>query len=139
VILLDTSGLLSAIDASQRYHAECVAALSKAPPPLLLSPFVLAELDYLVSRHVGSVAQTALLDEVARGAYQLEPFDAGDVAAAKDVLARYPKLQIGLADASLVVLAERHRARDILTLDERHFRALRARRQTGFRLLPLDR
>jgi predicted nucleic acid-binding protein len=137
VILLDTSGLLSAIDASQRYHAECVA-LSKAPP-LLLSPFVLAELDYLLSRHVGGVAQTALLDEVARGAYQLEPFDANDVAAAKDVLARYPKLQIGLADASLVVLAERHRTRDILTLDERHFRALRARGRKGFRLLPLDR
>ncbi len=139
MILLDTSGLLSAIDASQRYHAECVAALSKASPPLLLSPFVLAELDYLLSRHVGGVAQTALLDEVARGAYQLEPFDANDVAAAKDVLARYPKLQVGLADASLVVLAERHRTRDILTLDERHFRALRPRGRKGFRLLPLDR
>jgi predicted nucleic acid-binding protein len=139
VILLDTSGLLSAIDASQRYHAECVAALSKVSPPLLLSPFVLAELDYLLSRHVGGVAQTALLDEVARGAYQLEPFDANDVAAAKDVLARYPKLQVGLADASLVVLAERHRTRDILTLDERHFRALRPRGRKGFRLLPLDR
>ena len=31
--------------------------------------FVLAELDYLLSRHVGGVAQTAVLDEVARGAY----------------------------------------------------------------------
>ena len=139
MILLDTSGLLSAIDASQRYHAECAAALSKASPPLLLSPFVLAELDYLVSRHVGSVAQIALLDEVARGAYQLEPFGAADVAAAKDVLARYPKLRIGLADASLVVLAERHRTRDILTLDERHFRALRVRGRRRLRLLPFDR
>lgn len=139
MILLDTSGLLSAIDSSQRYHAECAAALSKASPPLLLSPFVLAELDYLLSRHVGSAAQAALLDEVARGAYQLEPFGASDVAAAKEVLARYPKLQIGLADASLVVLAERHRARDILTLDERHFRAVRPRGRKRFRLLPLDR
>lgn len=139
MILLDTSGLLSAIDASQRYHAECAAALSKASPPLLLSPFVLAELDYLLSRHVGSAAQSALLDEVARGAYQLEPFAAADVAAAKEVLERYPRLRIGLADASLVVLADRHRTRDILTLDERHFRALRARAKKRFRLLPLDR
>jgi predicted nucleic acid-binding protein len=139
VILLDTSGLLSAIDASQRHHAECAAALSKASPPLLLSPFVLAELDYLLARHVGSAAQTALLDEVARGAYQLEPFGAADVAAAKGILERYPKLRIGLADASLVVLAARHRARDILTLDERHFRALRTRAGKRFKLLPLDR
>jgi uncharacterized protein len=139
VILLDTSGLLSAIDASQRYHAECAATLSKASPPLLLSPFVLAELDYLLARHVGSAAQTALLGEVARGAYQLEPFGAADVAAAKDILERYPKLRIGLADASLVVLAGRHRTRDVLTLDERHFRALRTRAGKRFRLLPLDR
>jgi len=98
-----------------------------------------AELDYLLSRHAGSAAQTALLDEVARGAYQLEPFTAADVAAAKGVLARYPRLQIGLADASLVVLAERHRTRDILTLDERRFRTLRVRARKRFRLLPLDR
>lgn len=138
MILLDTSGLLSAIDAGQRYHAECAAALSKVSAPLLLSPFVLAELDYLLARHVGSAAQTALLDEVARGAYQLEPFGAADVAAAKDILERYPKLRIGLADASLVVLAARHRTRDILTLDERHFRALRTRAGKRFRLLPSE-
>ncbi len=139
MILLDTSGLLSAIDGSQLHHAACVAALSRATPPLLLSPFVLAELDYLLSRHVGSDAQLALLDEVARGAYQLEPFAPADVAAARKVLEKYASLRIGLADASIVVLAERHGARDVLTLHERHFRALRTKTRKGFKLLPLDR
>ncbi|HET9692942.1 MAG TPA: PIN domain-containing protein [Steroidobacteraceae bacterium] len=139
MILLDTSGLLSAIDGSQRHHAECVAALAKASPPLLLSPFVLAELDYLLSRHVGTDAQLALLEEVARGAYQLEPFGAVDVAAARAILDRYASLRIGLADASIVVLAEKHGVREILTLDERHFGALRTRDRKRFKLLPLDR
>jgi hypothetical protein len=116
-----------------------VAALSRASPPLLLSPFVLAELDYLLSRHVGSDAQIALLDEVARGAYELEPFAPADVAAAREVLKKYANLRIGLADASIVVLADRHRAREVLTLDERHFRALRTRDRKRFKLLPLDR
>jgi uncharacterized protein len=138
VILLDTSGLLSAIDSSQRHHARCAEALSNAAPPLLLSPFVLAELDYLLAKHVGTAAQTALLDEVARGAYQLEPFGPADVAAAKDVLERYPSLKIGLADASIVVLAGRHGTKDVLTLDERHFRSLRAGDRRRFRILPLD-
>ena len=138
MILLDTSGLLSAIDGSQRYHAQCADALSRARPPLLLSPFVLAELDYLLARNIGASAQSALLEEVVRGAYQLEPFGAADVAAAKSILDRYPALQIGLADASLVVLAERHGARDVLTLDERHFRALRTGDRKKFRILPLD-
>jgi predicted nucleic acid-binding protein len=44
VILLDTSGLLAALDASQREHARAATSLAAARPPLLLSPFALAEL-----------------------------------------------------------------------------------------------
>lgn len=139
MILLDTSGLLAAIDGNQRHHAACAAALLAAAPPRLLSPFVLAELDYLLATQVGSRAQLALLDEVARGAYRLEPFGAIDVAAARDVAARYADLDVGLADASIVVLAARHDTRDVLTLDERHFRAMRALDRKRFRLLPADR
>lgn len=46
--------------------------------PFLLSPFVLAELDYLLASRVGPEAQGAALAEVARGAYRLEPFTATD-------------------------------------------------------------
>jgi predicted nucleic acid-binding protein len=138
LILLDTSGLLSALDESQRHHADCATLLNGAAPPLLLSPFVLAELDYLLMRHIGQHAQTALLEEVARGAYQLELFDAADIARAKTVIDRYADLQIGLADASIVVLAERHAVSEVLTLDERHFRAMRIEKRKRFRILPFD-
>lgn len=139
MILVDTSGLLSALDQSQRYHRECASVLNEASPPLLLSPFVLAELDYLLMRHVGHGAQISLLEEVARGAYQLETFSGDDVASAKRVIERYADLQIGLADASIVVLAERHAVVRVLTLDERHFRALRIDRRRRFKVLPFDK
>jgi predicted nucleic acid-binding protein len=138
VILLDTSGLLSAVDEAQRHHAACASVLTGAPGPLLLSPFVLAELDYLLATRVGGHAQMALLDEVARGAYRLEAFSNADVAAARDVMGRYPDLRLGLADASIVVLAARHGTREVLTLDERHFRSLRTLDRERFRLLPAD-
>ena len=139
MILLDTSGLLSALDESQRYHHECATLLGEATPPLLLSPFVLAELDYLLARHIGRRAQAALLEEGARGAYQLEPFGAADVARAKEVVEQYADLEIGLADASIVVLAERHAVTEVLTLDQRHFRAMRIERRKRFKVLPFDR
>lgn len=139
MILLDTSGLLSALDESQRHHQECVTLLGEASPPLLLSPFVLAELDYLLMRHIGRGAQAALLEEIARGAYQLEPFGAADVARAKEVVEQYADLEIGLADASIVVLAERHAVAEVLTLDERHFRTMRIGRRKRFTILPADR
>lgn len=138
MILLDTSGLLAALDESQRHHQPCANLIGNAAPPLLLSPFVLAELDYLLMRHVGRLAQVALLDEVARGAYQLESFTAADVERAREVVEQYADLEIGLADASILVLAERHGVAEVLTLDQRHFRAMRIERRKRFRILPFD-
>lgn len=137
MILLDTSGLLAALDSTQRHHSEAAACLREATPPLLLSPFVLAELDYLVSTRAGLAARQALLEEVERNAYVLEAMDAKDVAEAHETINRHYDLGISLADASIVVLANRHETRDVLTLDERHFRVLRTA-AGPFRLLPAD-
>lgn len=138
MILLDTSGLLAAIDSSQRHHRQAAAALRKARGPLLLSPFVLAELDYLLATRVGPQIELALLAEVGRGAYRLEPFEAADIAIAAEVIDTYADLEVGLADASIVVLSRRHKVLDLLTLDERHFRTLRGSADRPFRLLPAD-
>ena len=135
--MLDTSGLLAALDSAQRRHKESAASLAAATPPLLLSPFVLAELDYLLATRVGETARTSLLGEVARGAYDLQPFTAADIHNAMAVIERHADLGISLADASIVVLAARHKTQDLLTLDERHFRVLSANRKP-MRLLPAD-
>jgi len=138
VIILDTSGLLSAIDASQTHHRAAAAALRQAEAPRILSPFVLAELDYLLATRVSRAAEQALLGQVADGVYQLESFDAGDIARANEVLDQYADLDLGLADASLIVLSERHDLVDLLTLDQRHFRAVRGPGGKPFRVLPAD-
>jgi predicted nucleic acid-binding protein len=52
------------------------------------------------------------------------------------VIARYRDEDIAVADASLVVLADRHRTRTLLTLDRRHFGVLRPLDGGRFRLLP---
>jgi hypothetical protein len=137
VILLDTSGLLAAVDERQRWHVQAAASLSAASAPLLLSPFVLAELDYLLSTRVGQDARMSLLGEVERGAYALEPMSSADISRARAVIDRHSDLEISLADASIVVLAERHAVREVLTLDQRHFRVLPAGRKP-FRILPAD-
>jgi len=82
VIILDTSGLLSAIDASQRHHRAAAAALRQAEAPRLLSLLIVAELDYLLATRVSRPAEQALLGQVADGVYQIESFDAGDIARA---------------------------------------------------------
>ena len=138
MIVLDTSGLLAAIDASQRQHKAAAAVLQRSPGPFLLSPFVLAELDYLISTRVSGMAARALLDQVAAGVYRLEPMEARDVTEAAEIIDRYHDLQLGLTDASLIVLAGRYGTCDVLTLDERHLRAVRGPGGRPFRILPAD-
>ena len=138
MIVLDTGGLYAALDANEELHQRCAASLASARPPRVLSPFVLAELDYLVGERVGSEAQAALLGEVAAGVYRLEPFAAEDVDRAERVMETYRDLRIGLADASVVVLAMRYRTLDLLCNDERHFRAIRGPGGKPFRLFPAD-
>jgi predicted nucleic acid-binding protein len=138
-LILDSSGVLSAIDADQRFHQAAKEALKRAAGPLVMSPFVLAELDYMILTRYGPSEELALLGEVAREAYRLEPFSTEDVAKTIEIVERHAGFgDVGLADASNVVLAERYATRDILTLDERHFRMLRGPGDLPFRLLPTD-
>jgi predicted nucleic acid-binding protein len=139
VILLDTSGILAALFADQRHHEECARALREATPPRIISPFVLAEADYLIQKYGGIKAEMLFLEDVADGAYQIAPFDdRDDLEFARQVISNYEKLGIGLADASIVVLAHRYDCRDVLTLDHRHFRTLRPSGRKRFRILPAD-
>jgi predicted nucleic acid-binding protein len=138
VIVLDTSGLLAALDADQRHHERARQALDADPGPFLLSPFVLAELDYLLLERAGIQAEQALLDEVAAGVYDLVPFGVEEVAEAADLIGRHGELRIGLADASVAVIAAAAKTTRLLSLDERHFRPMRPLWGDAFTLLPAD-
>lgn len=138
MILLDTSGLLAALDRDSRVHKRAKAVLNGAVEPTVLSPFVLAELDYLVAARLGTKVELEILEAVTNGTFWLVPFTADDVGEAAAVIEKYRDLRIGLTDASLVVLAGKLGTEDVLTLDERHFRALTSSRGRPFRLLPAD-
>lgn len=142
-VVVDTSGMIAAVNARSVQHEATRALLDELREEearLVVSPFVLAEVDYLLSEREGrpDVALRVLRD-VAGGAYRLEPFGPDDLDSAADVIERYGDQNVGLADAANVVLAERHDTLDILTLDERHFRVLRGSNNRLFRLLPADR
>lgn len=137
MILVDTSGLLANYDRGDRHHAE-VAEVLRRPERRILSPFVLAELDYLVGQVGGQNAELIVLDDVAHGSYELQAFSEEDVAAARTLIEYYADLRLGLADASIVVLAHRYNCHDVLTLDARHFRAVLGPDRKPFRLLPED-
>jgi uncharacterized protein len=138
VIIADTSGLLAVFGADAHRHRQARAAYEGDPGPVVLSPFVLAELDYMLLTRAGITAELELLQEVADGVFELASFSRGDVGQAAAVAERYADLRIGIADASIVVLAARYRTTRLLTFDERHFRAIKPLYGEAFTILPAD-
>ncbi len=102
----------------------------------MVSPYVVAELDYLLGTRAGVDAELAVLAELARGAYVLPELGPADIGRAATVIRRYRDQAIGIADASIVVLADRYGTRRILTLDHRHFDVLRPLSGGRFTVLP---
>jgi predicted nucleic acid-binding protein len=136
-LILDTSALIAALDPDQLDHEACASVLL-ASRDIVLSPFVLGELDYFIRRDRSVGDELELFSQVAAGALPLAEFSIDDVRTAHAVIDHYSDLDIGLTDASLVVLAHRHGIHDVFTLDHGHFRAVRALDGRPFRLLPAD-
>lgn len=138
MILVDTSAALQLASSTAQRHEDVLRVVAELDGPFLISPFVLAELDYMLIERHGQDKQLALLSQVVEGAYELAEFGRVDVEAACGVMKTYADLRVGLADASIVVLAHRHATLDLLSFDHRHFRAMRGPGSRPFRLLPDD-
>jgi predicted nucleic acid-binding protein len=138
VIVVDTSIVVAYMNAADDYHATVAGWLDRTDDDLSTTPLIIAEVDHLVGARGGPTARQALHRDLAAGAYLVEWWPSA-IAAVVKLAERYADTGLGLADASLVALAERLGTVDIATLDERHFRAVRPLAGGKvFRLLPAD-
>lgn len=135
-MIVDTSALLAFFDTDEPDHDAVSAVLGGATEPLVVSPYVVAELDYLVASRLGVSAELAALSELAGGAWDLPAIGAEELRQACSMIDRYADQRIGVADASNVVLAARYRTRTIVTLDRRHFDVMRPLTGGRFTVLP---
>lgn len=139
MIIVDTSAILAYMNSADTHHVPVREWLAAEDDDLATTPLIVAEADHLVATRGGPAALSALRADLAAGAYLVEWWP-GAMGAAVRVAERYADTGLGLADASLVVLAERLETVQIATLDERHFRAVRPLAAgAAFRLLPRDR
>ena len=142
IVVADTSALFAAFDDSQADHHTARSVMLNEH--LLISALVLTELDHLARRDLGFGATVSIMDALAArmdtGQYRLATLHLADLQEAQRVRAAYPSLELDLADAINVVLAERHETDLLLTLDQRDFRAVQplTPRFASFRLLPAD-
>ncbi|MGN6198200.1 PIN domain-containing protein [Humibacter sp.] len=135
-LIVDTSALLAYFDGSEPDHGAVRDAIDATTGDLIVSPYVVAELDYLLATRHGVDAELAVLDELSSGAWTLADFADGALRSARTIVAKYKDQAVGLADASNVVLAHRYGTKTIVTLDRRHFDVLRPIDGGRFKVLP---
>lgn len=83
---------------------------------------VLTETDYMIRTRVGAHAGRRLLAAIAAGSYEVAFLSPGLLRRAVEIDERHAGLDLGLADASVMAVAERHEL-PILTFDFADFRA----------------
>lgn len=138
MIVIDTSVVLAFMDRDDDDHEATRDWLTNQTEELATTPLIVAELDHMVSIRGGPTAVRALREDLDSGAYLIEWWPTA-IHEAVAVAERYESMELGLADASLVILAARLQTTDIATLDERHFRTLKPLSDAKtFRLLPAD-
>lgn len=135
-MIVDTSALLAYFDNSEPDHKAVREVIEATSEVLVVSPYVVAEVDYLVATRIGVDAELAVLRELSGGAWEIPAIGAPDLEEAASVVEKYRDQDIGVADASNVVLADRYRTRTMATLDRKHFNVVRPIGGGRFTVLP---
>ncbi len=137
-LVADSGAIYALYDAGDRHHSAVRKVVEKERGPILIPMAVLAELDYLLREFLGLEAEVDFLDGLLTGAFTLEPLERQDLVRCRELIEQYRSLDLGLADSAVIATAERLRLQRILTVDQRHFRAVRSRQGSSFVLLPAD-
>lgn len=137
-LILDAAPLVALADAQEPQLEALLRIRDEAKGPLVLPAPVATEVDYLLGVRFGHAARRAFLSDLAARRYDVACLEADDYRAVSELDIRYSDLGLGLADCSIMVLAERYETRRLLSFDERHFRAVAPLQGGSFELLPAD-
>lgn len=134
-LIVDAGVIYSAADRRDPDHERARDTLTEWQGELVLSAFTAAEADYLILDRLGVDAELGFLKDLG-SAYTLELLDQNGLAEAAAICERYRDLELGLADASIVVLASKWSTVSLASFDRRHFHAVRPTQGGSFELSP---
>jgi uncharacterized protein len=137
-LIADSGAIYALYDSRDKHHSAVAHLIGDEPETIILPMAILAEIDYLLRVRLGNRAVLRFLEGIRIGGYILEPLTPADVNRCISLVQTYANLNLAIADASVIATAERLGAERILTVDERHFRAIRSAKGSPFQLLPAD-
>ncbi len=137
-LIADTGALYALYDRSDKHHTAVRSAVEAHRGPIVVPLPVVAELDYFLVRYLSVSASLDFLDSVQDGAFSLDHLTPLDIARCRELIGRYEDLRLGFVDTAVIAVAERLRTCEVLTIDERDFRAVGKHRYGSLILRPFD-
>lgn len=137
-LVVDAGALLAQADADEPRHRAVVDLLRAERETLVTTELAVAEADYLILERLGVDVELAFVEDLEAGTFVVDCLSRDELRTARSIVERYRDLHLGLADASLVVLAQRYSTTRIVTFDERAFRTVVPLQGGTFTVLPAD-
>ena len=132
----DTGAIVALLDRSEASHRILAKLFDDTGDQWVIPSFTLPEIDYLVGSRLSQKVRRAFLEDVRDSAFNVVAVTSADLKRAIEIDSLYANLNLGIVDAAVIALAERLRAEAIITLDVKHFGAVRPQRP--IRILPGD-
>jgi uncharacterized protein len=134
VAIVDASALIAAADLDEPAHGACAAVLRRSDLVFVVPALIVAEAAYIVGRRLGFEAEARFIAGLRR--FDLMAPNPEELPRMAELIRGYANFPLGAADASVIALAERYRTDTIVTLDRRHFGAVKPAHAPSLRLLP---
>lgn len=134
IAVVDSGPLYAATDTDDYDHFRSVAVLERPDLQLIIPCLVIAEVTYIVGKRLGPRAEARFLRGFER--LDVEPPSVEDWPRISELVEQYEGFPLGGTGASVVALAERVGSELVITLDRRHFAAVRPRHCAAFQILP---
>jgi uncharacterized protein len=135
VLIVDANVIVATMNRRDKNHARMRALLEGRDDQFVVTPYIVAEVAYLVQRFAGPTAEIQFMEAVRDGAFHQEELGGQDLDRIVELMRQFPGFPAGSSDASIIAVAERLKIREIASVDG-HFRAVRPRGTDFFTLLP---
>jgi predicted nucleic acid-binding protein len=132
MILADTGFWLALANSRDRHHELAKRALAAIDEPLITTWPVMTETCHLLAARLGERSARAFIESGTKGAYETFDLSREHLPRIVELMQKYAKLPMDLADASLVILAEHLGTGRILSTDRRDFGVYRWKTRKPF-------
>jgi len=136
VILVDTGVLYAAADDGDVLHAAATDWLAVVTDELIVPTPIAVETAWLLDDRLGPEHEANFLRSLNRKEMTRVDLTDDDWQRVEDLVVQYSDLQLGTADSSIVVIAERLGIEVVATFNDRDFRVVRPRHIDAFTLVP---